>query len=92
MLDSSQILIIAAIAIMTAILTVVGIQLILVMKDVRKLLGRVNGIMDGVEKIGLSVTHGGAEIVGFITGVKKLLSVIDLVTERSKRKKNGQSK
>lgn len=92
MLDSSQILIVAAIAIMTAILTIVGIQLILVMKDVRRLLNRVNGIIDGVEKIGFNITHGSAEIIGFITGFKKLLSVIDSASERSKRKKNGQTK
>lgn len=92
MLDSSQILIVAAITIMTAILTIVGIQLILVLKEVRQGMKRVNGIIDSVEKIGFSITHGSAEIIGFITGVKKLLTVIDTVSEHTKKKKHGQSK
>lgn len=92
MLDSSQILIVAAITIMTAILTIVGIQLILVLKEVRQGLKRVNGIIDNVEKVGFSITHGSAEIIGFITGMKKLLTVIDTVSEHTKKKKHGQSK
>lgn len=92
MLDSSQILIIAAITIMTAILTVIGAQLILVLKDIRKLLSRVNAIIDTVEQVGFNITHGSAEIIGFITGVKKMLTVIDTVSERSKKKKHVQSK
>ena len=92
MLDSSQILIVAAVTIMTAILTIVGIQLILVLKEVRQGLKRINGIVDSVEKIGFSVTHGSTEILGFMTGVKKLFSIIDVITEHTKKKKNGTSK
>ncbi len=92
MLDSSQILIVAAVTIMTAILTIVGIQLILVLKEVRQGLKRINGIVDSVEKIGFNVTHGSAEIIGFITGVKKLFSVIETVSEHTRKKKHGQSK
>ncbi|OGK31455.1 hypothetical protein A3B02_01890 [Candidatus Roizmanbacteria bacterium RIFCSPLOWO2_01_FULL_42_14] len=92
MLDSSQILIIAAITIMTAILTVIGVQLILVLKDIKKILGRVNALIDAIEGIGFSITHGSAEIIGFITGVKKLLGIVDAIAEKSKRKKHGTSK
>ena len=77
---------------MTAILTIVGIQLILVLKEVRQGLKRINAIVDSVEKIGLGVTRGSAEVLGFFTGVKKLFSIIDVVTEHTGKRKNGSTK
>ncbi|MFN3967022.1 MAG: threonine--tRNA ligase, partial [Endomicrobiia bacterium] len=49
---TSQIILISAITVMTVILTVVGIQLIFVLKELRTFLGKANNIIEELEKKG----------------------------------------
>lgn len=90
MVDTSQILIAAAITVMTVVLTVVGIQLILTLKDIRKLIVRVDTILAQIERAGFNITHGYGEILGFITGIKKLLSAVDHVSKKASTKKHAK--
>jgi len=86
MIDTSQIILISAITVMTVILTVVGIQLIFVLKELRTFLGKANNIIEELEKIGVSAGHGYSEIVGFFSGLKKFFSVIDLLANKRAKK------
>lgn len=90
MIDPGQILIISAITVMTVILTIIGVQLIFVLRDLHQTLTRVNRIVTEFEKIGMSVTHGYSEITGFVTGLKKMFDVVEFVaknkTTRGKHK------
>lgn len=85
MIGTSDILIIAAISTMTVILTIIGVQLILVLRDLRRLLEKANNIVGELEKVGMSFSHGYGEVVGFLSGAKNIFSVIDLIN-RKKRK------
>lgn len=86
MVDTSQILIVAAITVMTVILTVIGIQIIFILKDVRKLLSQTANIVTQIEKVGFNLTHGYGEIIGFVSGMKKMITVIDHISEKKKNK------
>jgi hypothetical protein len=86
MIDTSQILIVAAITVMTVLITVLGIQLIFIFKDVRQILKRVNTMTAELEKMGMNLSGSYTEILGFVGSVKKLLSVLDYVSERKKSK------
>lgn len=92
MTDSGQILIIAAITVMTVILTIIGVQLIFILKDIRKVLSRINKITDQIEKVGMNITHGSAEIIGFVAGVRKLFTVIEHISETTSSKKTHGDK
>lgn len=89
MLDTTQIILISAITVMTVILTVVGIQLIFVLKELRAFLSRANTIIKQLEKIGLNASQGYSEIIGFFSGLKSLFKILDLLTQK-KKKKHGQ--
>lgn len=91
MFDAGQILIVAAISIMTAILTIIGIQLIFILRDFRRMMTRGQSIIDGVEKFGMNMKSGSSELMGFVAGLKNVLTVIDHISE-SHKKKNGTSK
>ena len=82
MIETSQILIIAAVIIMTVLLTVISIQLVFVLRDFRRFLQKTNKIIDDVEHIGSGLTNGYAEIVGFITGIKKIADIIEFTTKK----------
>jgi hypothetical protein len=87
-MDTTQVLLTVVLTITTIILVIVGIQLIFVLKELRKTLRTVNAIIDGLEKVGLSVEHGFTEVVGFFTGIKSILKIIDILHA----KKDGKTK
>jgi len=71
---------------MTVILTVVGIQLIFVLKELRTFLGKANTIIEELEKIGVNVGHGYSEVLGFFSGLKKLFSIVDILAKKKSQK------
>lgn len=89
MIDSSQIFLISAIAVSTTVLTIVGIQLIKVLIELRILLKKINSIVLELEKVGLNVGHGFGEVAGFITGMKNVFMFLDIL--KRKKKKNGKT-
>ena len=82
-------LIIAAITVMTIILAIIGIQVIFILKDLRKIMKRTDNILGKFEKIGLNMENGYGEIEGFIKGIKKLFVVVEHLSE-SRRKKDAK--
>ena len=86
MIDTTQILLISAITVMTIILTVIGVQLIFVLKDLRIFLTKANAIIGELEKVGLGVEHGWGEFMGFFTGIKKFFTIIDYISEKKNKK------
>lgn len=87
-MDSTQFLLTIVLTVTTILLVVVGIQLIFVLKELRKALKKINVIIEGFEKVGLSVEHGFTEISGFLGGIKTIFKVIDILHA----KKNGKTK
>ena len=87
-MDTTQLLLTVVLTVTTILLVVVGIQLIFILKDFRKLLKRVNNIVDQLEKIGVSFEHGFSEISGFISAIKTLFRLVNTLHA----KKNVRSK
>ncbi len=67
-------------------LVVIGIQLIFILKELRRALINVNKIVHGFEAIGSGLDHGLAEIVGFINGFKSIAKIIDTIAHRKNEK------
>ncbi len=88
-MDTIQILLLIVLVISTIFLTVVGIQLTLVLFELRKTLNNVNKIIKGFDSIGVGLQHGIGEATGFINGFKTVIKVIDLYktaqNEKSKK-------
>lgn len=87
-MDTIQILLLIVLIVSTIFLTVVGIQLALVLFELRRAIKNVNTIVKGFDTIGIGLKHGISEATGFINGFKTVLKVIDLY----KDKKNEKSK
>ncbi|MFS8159136.1 MAG: hypothetical protein ACMG6E_02775 [Candidatus Roizmanbacteria bacterium] len=86
MLDATQILIITAATIMTTLLVVIGIQLILILKDVRKVLTRVESFTGHIESLGGGLSSGLGEFVAFFAGATKLFQLVNTVSKKKKSK------
>lgn len=87
-MDSTQLLLTVILTVSTFFMIVIGIQLIFVLKELRQTLKKANNIVDGFEKMGMSVEHGFHEFVGFFSGFKTIFKLFEHLTN----KKNGKQK
>lgn len=87
-MDTTQLLLTVVLTVTTILLVIVGVQLIFVLRELRIILKKVNGIIEAFEKVGGSVEHGFSEFLGFFAGLKSLFKVVDIIHA----KKNGKSK
>ena len=86
-MDTIQILLIIVLSISTIILTVVGIQLVIIMQSLKRIFGRTNKILDGFDAIGTGLKHGIGEATGFINGFKTIMKILDLYKKKKKDEK-----
>lgn len=87
-MDTTQLLLTVVLTVTTVLLIVVGVQLILILREARRLMRRVNTVIDSFEQAGSSLTHGLGELQGFMGGLKTVFKVVDLLHTR----KNGRAK
>jgi len=86
-MDTTQLLLTVVLTVTTILLVIIGIQLIFVLKELRRVLKRANQLADGFEKVGLSVEHGFSEVFGFLSGIKTIFKVFEVI----QNKKNGKT-
>ena len=84
-MDTSQVLLTVILSLSTILLVIVGVQLIFILIELRKILKKINQVIEGFEKVGTSFEHGLEEILGFFSGFKVILKILD-----SLNKKNGK--
>jgi hypothetical protein len=85
-MDTTQLLLTVVLGVSTILLIIIGIQLIFVLREIRLNLKRINEIIGGFEKLGLSLEHNFSEVFGFFTALKTLFKTLELLTN----KKNGR--
>lgn len=82
-----QILLIITLGTTTVFSVVVGIQLILVLKEFKKTLQTINKITTGFESIGVGIEKGFEEISGFMNGFKALFKLFEIISPKRNDKK-----
>ena len=84
MLDPTQIVLITAATIMTTLLVVIGIQLIFILKDVKKILTRIEGMTGQIESVGQGLSSGYGEFISFFSGASKLFEFVHTLSKKKK--------
>jgi len=86
-MDYTQILLITTLTITTLFLILVGINIIFVLIELRKVLKKINSIAEGFEKLGQGLGHGLKETVSFFVGFKSLFKLLKVIgKDKSDRK------
>lgn len=85
-MDTTQLLLTIILSLTTFLLIVVGVQLIFVLRELRKTLKNINKIVNSFESVGVGLEHGLGEVVGFINGFKSILKIIDSVSLKKHEK------
>jgi hypothetical protein len=87
-MDTTQLLLTIVLSLTTILLIIVGIQVIFILRELRKSLQRFNRVIDGFESVGFGLDHGINEVVGFLNGMKMVIKTVDAV----RGKKHDKSK
>lgn len=77
-MDTTQILLLIILSLSTIFLTIIGVQLIIVLKELKTTLQSVNKIVKGFDSLGVGLQHGVGEVTGFINGFKTIMKIVDL--------------
>lgn len=88
MVTLTQILLIIVITVLTVILTAIGIQFFLLIKEMRQTLARANSIMDDVGELINKISHPASSMNNLLTGLREGVNLIDTVTGLFRRKDN----
>jgi len=84
-MDTMQLLLFIVLGISTILLTIVGIQLIILLYEVRKALSNINKIVKGFDTIGTGLQQGLGEATGFLNGLKTVMKIVDLYNNRKEK-------
>ncbi len=83
-MDTIQIVLIIVLAVSAVIMTVVGIQLVFILYQMRHILSQAHKIIKGFDSVGTGLQHGLGELTGFVNGFKTIMKIIDLYNNRKK--------
>lgn len=86
MVTLTQTLLIIVITVLTVVLTAIGVQLFLLLKEMRQTLMRANAIMDEAQELITKISHPAASMNNLLTGLKEGVNLIDTVTGMFRKK------
>ena len=88
-MDPMQILIIVLVTILTVLLTIVGIQAIFILKELKKTLTRVNSVLDDVETVSHSIATPVERFSGLLMNLQQGAGVLRFLNKIRDRHKEG---
>lgn len=96
MLDLTQVLLVIVITTLTILLTFIGVQIVYILREVRKSIEKVNKMLDDAGMITESIAHPiaglGGMVEGLKSGVKAVETVGNFLTRRKKKKAKQENK
>lgn len=92
MFNLTQTLLIIVVIVLTFILTAIGVQFFLLLKEARQSLKRANSILDSVDDLTMKLSHPAASVGNLLSGLKEGVSLIETIAGIfNSRKKEEQS-
>ena len=74
--ETAQIIIVAVITILTIVLSLVGIQIIFVLRELKQSLTRVNTILGDANRLTNKISHSTDSLSGLFVGLKTAFSLL----------------
>ena len=91
MTDATQILIIVVISVLTVLLTAVGIQVFLILREVRNSIQKLNKILDNAGEVSEAVTKPITSLSNSITGLSGVTGLLGWLVNRKRDKVSRES-
>ena len=81
--DTAQIVIVGVITVLTLVLAVVGIQIILILQEIRKSMGKMNHIVDDVQGVTSKIASSTSSISGMVVGLRTALALLGSLKKKA---------
>lgn len=91
-MDSAQILLIIVVMILTAILTLVGVEVFFILRELRQTVEKTNKIIDDSGLITASIAKPIAGFSGFLLGLKDSAKMVKILAEHFGEDLKGEKK
>lgn len=88
MIDTTQILLFVVITVSTILLSAVGVQVFLILKEIRESIRKMNRVLDNVGEVSEAITRPIASLSDTITGISGVTGILGWLSNR--RKKRGE--
>ncbi len=82
MIDTTQILLFTVVTALTILLIVIGIQVVFILREVRKMFEKMNKMMEDATMVTGSIGRSFNEISGFTTGLKGVLKIFSIFAKK----------
>jgi len=79
MIETWQILLVSVVTILTILLTVIGVQIVYILKEIRETIGKINHIAADAGKITKSISSAAGSVSGFSAGMKMAVGFLSLL-------------
>ncbi len=86
MVDATQFLLAFVILVLTAMITVIGIQVYFVLREFRSTLSKANKVLDDTGVISESVSKPVNMVSGMLLGLRGGSKLMDILTKKNERK------
>ena len=90
MTDTMQLLLVGVITVLTIILSVIGIQIVYILKEFRRVIEKVNKILADAGRASEKMSDSLAEIAGITSGIKAVLGIFNLFSKRKEKKEGDE--
>ncbi|MBI4130734.1 hypothetical protein HY468_05430 [Candidatus Roizmanbacteria bacterium] len=74
--ETAQIVVVSVVTVLTVILSIVGLQIVFILKEIRTTLVKVNGMLDDARNVTAKISHSTDSVSGMLVGIKTALSLI----------------
>lgn len=91
-METTQILLVIVVLALTLIMTIVGVEVFLIFKELRQSMKKINKMLDDMGLITEAVAKPIAGFSGFISGIKSGADAIKLLTRESSKKEKSSEK
>jgi len=92
MIDSTQILLIVVIVVLSILLSVIGIQVFFILREVQRSIQKMNKMLDDAGTISESISKPIASLSNSITGVSGIAGLFGWLASRKKKRKEKEEK
>jgi len=92
MTESAQLLLIVVVITLTILLTVVGVEVFLILKEFKKSVEKINKILDDAGTISGSVAKPVSSVSSSLGSLSGIVSLLGLIFSKRKKKKEEEEK
>ena len=92
MMDNTQILLIAVVTVLTVLLTLIGVQVFFILRELKKTFEKFNKIIDDAGIISGSVAKPIASLSNSITGISGIAGLLGFLTKLRSRPQEVEKK